>query len=674
MARIPDAEIERLKKEVAMERLVMGFGVELKRHGAEWIGRCPFHEDKTPSLVVSPKTNLWHCLGKCQYGVMSRFLALLGLLALILPAQKLDPVRWTLGPFPAAAAGQEIKIPVRAHIAEHWHLYSLTTPPPPKPTRIQAPEDAPFELIRVVQPAPERKFDPNFGSDTETFDNDVEFTLVARATRDIPANDPELAVEVRYQSCDDKQCMPPRKKSIRFEPDSPTPTTPAPTTTAAVPPGTKPLGEFLLLAFGFGLASVLTPCVFPMIPITMSFFLTKQNSSRARMLADATTFCLGIVVLFTALGFALTALLGTAGVTSIGSNVWVNSFISAIFFALSLSLLGAYEITLPSALLTRLNSASAGGGAAGTLLMGLTFSLTSFACVGPFVGTLLAASITGDRLQPTLGMMAFSFGLSLPFFFLALFPGFLQGLPRAGNWMIRIKVVMGFFILAAMLKYLSNVDAVLGWNLLTRERFLALWAVLFSLPGLYLLGKLAMDGIKPGETLGAGRALAGALLIALALSLLPGMFGANLGELEAYVPFPRENASLLNQGAQPALPWIKNDLDAALARAKAENKLVFVNFTGVACTNCHWMKANMFTKPAIHAAMEKFVLVELYTDELDDPRSQAFQQWQESLFQTVGIPYYAVFNPGKQLLASFPGLTKDPAEFAAFLNSALAKI
>ncbi|MFN9920779.1 MAG: thioredoxin family protein, partial [Acidobacteriota bacterium] len=125
---------------------------------------------------------------------------------------------------------------------------------------------------------------------------------------------------------------------------------------------------------------------------------------------------------------------------------------------------------------------------------------------------------------------------------------------------------------------------------------------------------------------------------------------------------------------QPALPWIKNDLDAALARAKAENKLVFVNFTGVACTNCHWMKANMFTKPAIHAAMEKFVLVELYTDELDDPRSQAFQQWQESLFQTVGIPYYAVFNPGKQLLAGFPGLTKDPAEFAAFLNGALAKI
>jgi thiol:disulfide interchange protein len=605
---------------------------------------------------------------------MPRYLALLVFGALLLPAQKIDPVQWALGPFPATAAGQQVKIPVRARIAQHWHLYSLTTPPPPKPTRIQAAEGAPFEVIRIDQPAPLRKLDPNFGSETETFDNAVEFTVFARALRDIPANSPELAVEVRYQSCDDKQCMPPRKKAVSFDATfnfSP-PTAPTTPPTQAKPP--KPLSEFLLLAFGFGLASVLTPCVFPMIPITMSFFLTKQNSSRARILADATTFCLGIVVLFTAIGFALTALLGTAGVTSIGSNVWVNGFISLIFFALSLSLLGAYEITLPSGLLTRLNTASSGGGVAGTLLMGLTFSLTSFACVGPFVGTLLAASITGDRLQPTLGMMAFSFGLSLPFFFLALFPGVLQGLPRAGNWMIRIKVVMGFFILAAMLKYLSNVDAVLGWGLLTRERFLALWVVLFSLPGLYLLGKLPMDGIKPGETLGAGRALCGALLIALALSLVPGMFGANLGELEAYVPFARENASLFNKGGQPALPWIRNDLDGALAQAKAENKLVFVNFTGVACTNCHWMKANMFPKPEIHSAMEKFVLVELYTDELDDPRSQAFQKWQESLFQTVGIPYYAIFNPDKQVVASFPGLTKDAAEFASFLNGALAKI
>lgn len=601
--------------------------------------------------------------------------ALLGVMAL--SGQKLDPIQWALGPFGEVKSGAEFRLAVRARIDEHWHLYSLTTPPPPKPTRITAPEGAAYEIVRVDQPAPLRKMDANFGSETETFDNGVEFTVVAKALRDLPANSPEVLVEVRYQACDDKQCLPPRKKQVGYVADFAfTPAAPVAANAPAAKTGgeEKTLGEFLLLAFGFGLAAVLTPCVFPMIPITMSFFLTKQGASKGRIVMEAAVFCAGIIVLFTALGIALTALLGTAGVTSIGSNVYVNGFIAVVFFALALSMLGAYEITLPTGLLTKLNTASEGGGIVGTLLMGLTFSLTSFACVGPFVGTLLAASITGDRLQPVLGMMAFSAGLSLPFFFLAIFPGFLTGLPRAGNWMIRVKVVMGFLILAAMLKYLSNVDAVMGWDLLPRERYLALWVVLFALPGLYLLGKLPMDGIKAGETLGVGRALAGTAFLAFALSLVPGMFGANLGELEAFVPFPKENAAVFGGGGGGTkLAWMKNDLEGALAKAKAENKLVFVNFTGVACTNCHWMKANMFPKPEVREAMEKFVLVELYTDDLDDAQSVAFQKMQEELFQTVGIPYYAVFNAEQKVVSSFPGLTKDVKEFAGFLNAALNK-
>ncbi len=607
-----------------------------------------------------------------------RLISICLLFAAVLPAQKLDPIQWALGPFPAVKAGEEFKIPVRAHFGEHWHLYSLTTPRPPIATKVLAAEGAPFSVVRVDQPEPIRKMDPNFESETETFDADVEFTLVAKATKDIPANSADLAVEVRYQACDDTKCLPPRKKQVSYLADfafAPPARAPA---KAAIPSGVpasgpakaapQPLGEFLLLAFGFGLAAVLTPCVFPMIPITMSFFLTKQGASRGRILGEAALFCLGIIVLFTALGFALTAILGPFGIVSIGSNVWVNGFISLIFFALALSLLGAYEITLPSGLLTRLNQASEGGGIVGTLLMGLTFSLTSFACVGPFIGTLLAASITGDKLQPTLGMMAFSAGLSLPFFFLALFPSAIGNLPRAGNWMIRIKVVMGFLILAAMLKYLSNVDVVLGLNFLTRERYLALWVVLFALPGLYLLGKLPMDGIKRDEQLGAGRALAGALFVAFALSLVPGMFGGNLGELEAMVPFARENAGNFGgAGKSEKLAWMKDDFEGAIAKAKAENKQVLVAFTGVACTNCHWMKANMFTKAEVAEEMNKFVLVELYTDVLDDAKSEANQKRQEELFQTVAIPYYAVFNAEAKVVASFPGLTRDPKEFVSFL-------
>lgn len=609
---------------------------------------------------------------------MLRALILAALGVCSLAAQKLDPIHWALGPIPATKAGAEFKVPVRARIDAGWHLYSLTTPPPPKPTKMQALEGAPYEVLRIEQPDPNRKVDPNFQTETETFADAVEFTLYAKAIRDIPANSPDLVVEVRYQACDDTKCLPPRKRPVSFDAGFEWNAAAAQALVKGKPaPGSAPaksLSEFLLLAFGFGLASVLTPCVFPMIPITMSFFLQKQGSSKARILFDAALFCLGIVVLFTAIGFALTAILGPFGVVAIGSNVYVNGFISIIFFALALSLLGAYEITLPSSLLTKLNAASDGGGIAGTLLMGLTFSLTSFACVGPFVGTLLAASLQGDKLQPALGMMAFSFGLSLPFFFLALFPGVLKGLPRAGNWMIRIKVVMGFLILAAMLKYLSNVDVVLHWGLLSRERFLAAWVVLFALPGLYLLGKLPMDGIKIGEQLGVGRALIGALFIAFAVSLVPGMFGANLGEIEAYVPPVQESGSLFGKSQNEAkLPWMKNDLPAALARAKAENKLVFVNFTGVACTNCHWMKANMFTKVAVRAAMDKFILVELYTDELDNATSEANQKLQESLFQSVAIPYYAVFNADQKLVGSFPGLTKDVKEFTDFLNAALSK-
>ena len=605
---------------------------------------------------------------------MHRALILAALGVLNLAAQKLDPIHWALGPIPASKAGVEFKVPVRARIDAGWHLYSLTTPPPPKPTKMQALEGAPYEVLRIEQPAPNRKVDPNFQTETETFADAVEFTLYAKATKDIPANSPDLVVEVRYQACDDTKCLPPRKRPVSFDPGFAWSATDKPVKPASGTAPAKSLSEFLLLAFGFGLASVLTPCVFPMIPITMSFFLQKQGSSKARILFDAALFCLGIVVLFTAIGFALTAILGPFGVVAIGSNVYVNGFISIIFFALALSLLGAYEITLPSSLLTKLNAASDGGGIAGTLLMGLTFSLTSFACVGPFVGTLLAASLQGDKLQPALGMMAFSFGLSLPFFFLALFPGVLKGLPRAGNWMIRIKVVMGFLILAAMLKYLSNVDAVLHLGFLSRERFLAAWVVLFALPGLYLLGKLPMDGIKIGEQLGVGRALIGALFIAFAVSLVPGMFGANLGEIEAYVPPAQVTSGLLGKLQNEAkLPWMKNDLPAALARAKAEHKLVFVNFTGVACTNCHWMKANMFTKAEVRANLDQFILVELYTDELDNPTSEANQKLQESLFQSVAIPYYAVFNADQKLVGSFPGLTKDVKEFTSFLNAALSK-
>lgn len=600
--------------------------------------------------------------------------------------QKLDPIQWTFEPQEAkVASGGQLTARLTATLQSGWHLYSPTTPAGgPIPTTLTLDENPAVAKVSIYQPKPDRKFDPNFNLNVEWFEKDAAFWVVVGIQKDAPAGPLELTALVRYQACDDRQCLPPRKKSVPLKAvvDSAAAAVPftlpagySPIDAPVPPPGAAPaakpaqtgLAQFLLVAFGFGLAAVFTPCVFPMIPITMSFFLNQQSGSRGQSIAQALVFCLGIVVLFTAMGFAVTAIAGPFGVVQLGSNPWVNGFIAAVFLAFGLSLLGAFEITLPSGLLTRLDSASRRGGYGGTLLMGLTFSLTSFACVGPFVGTLLAASVQGGGVQPVLGMVSFAAGLATPFFFLAIFPSYLNKLPRSGGWMARVKIVLGFVVLAAMFKYVSNIDQVLQLGLLSREIYLAAWFVLFGLPGLYLLGFLRMEGIKPEQPVGAGRLLTAAAFLIFAVSLLPGMFGATLGALEAYVPPPAAGGMAAGARGESQV-WLKDQYDQALSRAKQENKLVLVTFTGYACTNCHWMKANMFTRPEIAAAVKDMILVELYTDGTDD-NSKKFQNLQEKTFNTVAIPYYALMDGDGKVLASFPGLTKNAQEFLAFLTT-----
>jgi len=242
-------------------------------------------------------------------------------------------------------------------------------------------------------------------------------------------------------------------------------------------------------------------------------------------------------------------------------------------------------------------------------------------------------------------------------------------MPRSGGWLARVKVVMGFVIMAASLKYLSSLDQVLQWGLLTRERFLAAWIVLFALAGLYLLGFLRMEGIKADESVGLGRLLSGAAFLIFAISLLPGMFGGKLGDLDAYVPLAAgQSTGIGGAGGESALVWMKNQYREALDRARKEGKLVLVNFTGYACTNCHWMKANMFPKPEFAPALKDLVLVELYTD-AGDAVSEANQKLQEQRFSTVATPYYAILDPDEKLIASFDRRTTDSAEFLGFLKS-----
>lgn len=611
-------------------------------------------------------------------------IAICGVLwAASLVAQRLDPVQWTLtSDSKAVPPGAVAPLKLTAKIDRGWHLYSITTPKGgPIPSTVELAENPAVESTKVYQPKPERRLDPNFGIDVETFSEEAVFWIPATLRKDAPTGSVEVTANVRYQACDDKQCLPPKKKTATFTLDVKPGTElvsafAVPAGYAEAKPGESASGNasstpssagsdglaaYILTAFGVGLLAVFTPCVFPMIPITVSFFLNQRGG-----LMQAVVFSLGIVVLFCALGLGVTALAGPFGVVQLSANPWVNGFIATVFAAFALSLLGAFEITLPSGLLTKLDSASRRGGYFGTLLMGLTFSLTSFACVGPFVGPLLVASAQGQGSQPVIGMASFAAGLSSPFFFLAAFPAYLKKLPRSGGWLVRVKVVMGFVLLAIMIKYLSNVDQVLQLGFITRERFLAVWFVLFTMAGMYLLGFLRLEGVDANAPMGIGRLLTASAFLIFAFTLLPGMFGAPLGELDAYVPAGTGRSG----GSSQAAPvWMKDTYREALAKGKAENKLVLVNFTGYTCTNCHWMKANMFPKPEVAGALSELVLVELYTDGTDRIAEEN-QKLEDEKFQTVSMPFFAIMDSDEKVIATFPTATRNTAEFLAFLRSA----
>ena len=403
---------------------------------------------------------------------------------------------------------------------------------------------------------------------------------------------------------------------------------------------------FVWLAASAGALSLLTPCVFPMIPITVSYFAQHSAVDRRTLVRNALVFGIGIVLTFTALGFALAVLVGATGAARFAANPWINLGLTAVFVAFALSLFGVVHIAIPSRWVTALDAASRSrdsGGMLGALLMGLTFTLTSFTCTAPFVGTVLVTAAQGQWTQPLIGMLTYSVVLALPFFALALAPQSLSRLPRAGEWLASVKIAMGILELAAAMKFLSNVDLVWRWGIFTRPVVLATWVALAFVLAWYL----------------AGRTWVGAAVVAAAgLWLATGIAGRPLGELESFLP---------QSGSQVELAWRLNDYDGALVRAKAEHRAMFIDFTGYTCTNCRWMEANMFARPDIKSAMDAFVLARLFTDG-DGALYDRQQAMQQARYGTVALPFYAIVAPDGRTLASFPGLTRDPDEFLAFLH------
>lgn len=412
------------------------------------------------------------------------------------------------------------------------------------------------------------------------------------------------------------------------------------------------IGHYLWLAATAGGVSLLTPCVFPMIPITVSYF-TNEATKGVR---SALVFAGAIIGSFTGLGLLLALVFGAAGVQRFAANPLVNLTLAVVFVAFALNLFGAYQIAIPSRAVTALDRAARDREShlTGAMLMGLTFALTSFTCTAPFIGTVLVTAATGAWQEPAIGMLAYSTVFALPFFVLALVPQWAARLPRADRWLVSVKVVMGFLELAAAIKFLSNADLVWHWGIFTRDVVLALWIALSGLMAAYLVAS------GPGTF---GKLVGAAASLGVGIWLATGLVGRSLGELESFLPpkAGQRDSYVLN------LDWHLNDLASAMALAKVQAKPVFIDFTGYTCTNCRWMEANVFVRPEVKAELNHFALARLFTDG-DGPVYESQQAYQEKKFNTVALPLYAVVAPDGHTIATLPGLTRDPAVFLAFLE------
>ena len=621
-----------------------------------------------------------------------------------------EHVAWTTEAAPQTVApGGTVHLRFRAAIGSGWKMYALDSPAPTQSVDVTFDSlAAGLQLGDVRQRTPKQGYDPNFDKEVTYFEGDGLLEADVAVAESMAPGTYEVTGTVTYMVCNDRMCLPPTQQpftqAVQVEQGAVTAADPLVGTSAAgsspsasdasaadgpaVASATDDLDDarrgglwgFLLLAIGAGAAALLTPCVFPMIPLTVSYF-TKHADNRGDAFRMASVYGLSIVVIFTGLGVLMAAVLGAAGAQTIAANPWVNFFIGAVFVVFALSLLGLFELRLPSGLLNYVNrQGNERAGYVGVLFMGLTLSLVSFSCTAPFVGGLLAATTGGEWIYPVVGMLAFSATFAMPFVGFAMFPNGLEALPKSGSWMNVVKVVLGFIELAAALKFLSNADLIWGWNLLSRPLAIALTVTILALCGLYLLGKLRLAHEPATEQIGSLRLLASMAFFGVALYMLPGLFGAQLGAIDAYLPPRQSSDPNLVAAAAPGsnaaaaneeLDWYVDDRAAAFEAAREQDQPVFVDFTGYTCTNCRDMEANVFTQPEIARRFEDdFVLLRLYTDA--QPKGPEYQRYQLRLTGTTALPTYVVLDPQDETPVDRVSGTMSADAFGQFLDRGAA--
>ncbi len=464
-----------------------------------------------------------------------------------------------------------------------------------------------------------------------------------------------------------------------------------------------------------GFAALIMPCIFPLLPLTVSYF-TKTAQSRGSAISKALLYGLSIIVIYVALGLIITVIFGADALNDLATNGVFNMVFFLLLIVFAISFFGAFEITLPSSWANKMDEQSDKGGMLGLFFMAATLALVSFSCTGPIIGTLLVqAATSGALLGPAVGMFGFSLALAVPFALFAMFPSWLNSLPKSGGWLNSVKVVLGFLELALALKFLSNVDLAYHWEWFDREIFLVLWIVIFGLMGLYLLGKLKFSHDSPIDSISIPRLFLAIIVLAFTVYMVPGLWGAPLKSISAFLP-PLQtqdfdlytpsitagnrasNSSTQNNNEAPhkyaaifKAPLGLNaffDYDEGLAYAKKNHKPVMIDFTGHACVNCRKMEASVWTDKAVYSLISNnFVLLQLYVDDKTDlqPSEQTvtpqgkkiktignkWSEFQALRFKANSQPFYVLLDDEGNLLVAPQGADYNPDNYKKFLQSGL---
>ena len=540
-----------------------------------------------------------------------------------------------------------------------------------------------FNFQNIVEPEPITKFDPNFNKETSGHENQFELYQVASINHNIKPSNYKIEGTVYATACDPSQCIRvmqdfyfyiniepgDQRKEFIFNKMEINNDLKNETDKGFIP--------FIIFSLGMGFLALLTPCVFPMIPITISFFtkLGEQSESHKSKknlspLSAATVYALGIIVIFTLLGLVLALTLGASGAQQIAQNPWINLSIGFLFIFFALSLFGYYELQAPQFLTQYSMKQESQSGFTGILFMSLTFTLASFTCTAALVGTLLVAASQGEYFWPIIGMLSFSTAFASPFFFLALFPQYLAKLPKSGGWLNSVKVIMGFLELAAAFKFISNSDLVWEWNIFDRELVLFLWILIILLISLYSLGFILFPHDTKPNKISFRRKVVFFITFIFSIYLTTGLFsnkiyaGNNMifkvmsGLVESYLPPPKSSSD-----------WIE-DLDLAYLKAKESNKPIFLDFTGYTCTNCRWMEINVFEEEDVVKLFNEFILVKLYTDGREEKHKE-YRELEINRFGTAALPFYVILSPEDEVISTFPGYSTDIDSFKDFLNQAI---